>query len=183
MDDFDNDGVLEADVDGNGLSPSDPEVRDYNSDGTRELPVATAFTGDFQFTCFHVPDDVALITSGPLTIGTSQEIAVFGAMRLGGNVQLSSLAPIDLRTSAWLGTNTVSMVINTALTGSVETTPTLSDETSVYDIVYRSICSSDGPIEPIPTVHTWGALLLSIALIAAAIRLRRNNKKEITRLA
>ena len=100
--DCDGDGILEADTNGDGQCPGDPKVMDYRAIGTRELPLGTPFTGSFEFTCFHVPDDVAIIATGPLTITASEEVAVFGAMRLAGGADISTPVDIDARTSAWL---------------------------------------------------------------------------------
>jgi len=44
--DCDGDGILEADTNGDGLCVGDPEVKDYNSDSTRELPDGTLFSGN-----------------------------------------------------------------------------------------------------------------------------------------
>ncbi len=95
-------GKLRADVDGNGLTVADPEVRDHNGDGSRELPPGTAFSGNFQFTTFNVPRDVAIVATGPLTIRTSGLITISGAMRLAGNSQFLSRSSINLAGSAWL---------------------------------------------------------------------------------
>ena len=132
---------LEADTNGDGLCDGDPEVMDYNGDGTRELPDGSPFTGSFEFTCFYIPDDVAIISTGTLTVKASEEVAVFGAMRLISGAEISTPGKIDLRTSAWLSGTTTSIIFNTALPGEVDETQTpYGDEDSVPSIEYTSIC-------------------------------------------
>src|SRR3990172_1971260 len=146
--DCDGDGILEADTDGDGLCDGDPEVKDYNGDSTRELPDSTSFTGNFEFTCFHIPDDVAIISTGALSIKASEEVAIFGAVRLNSGVEISTPGKIDLRTSAWLSGTTTSVIFNTALSGEVDETQTAyGDEDSVPSIEYTSICV----VTPTPT--------------------------------
>lgn len=146
--DCDGDGILEADTNGNGLCDGDPEVKDYNGDGTREFPDSTTFLGNFEFTCFHIPDDVAIISTGALSIKASEEVAIFGAVRLTLGAEISTLGKIDLRTSAWLSGTVTSIIFNTALSGEVDETQTAyGDEDSVPDIEYTSVCVST----PTPT--------------------------------
>jgi len=138
--DCDGDGILEADTNGDGRWEGDPEVRDYNGNGSRELPEGTSFTGDFQFTCFYIPDDVAIATTGPLTIAASREAAVFGAMRLASGVQISSSAMIDLRTSAWLSEDGSEIRFATALAGAIDETQNYyPKEESVPPIEFTSV--------------------------------------------
>lgn len=140
--DCDNDGILEADVNGDGQCAGDPEVKDYNGDGTRELPGGTSFTGDFEFTCFHIPDDVAIVATGPLTIKASREVAVFGAVRLSSGAGISCQRVIDLRTSAWLSEDGSTITLTTVKTGDVDETQaaTYAYDDDVPSIDYTSIC-------------------------------------------
>ena len=140
--DCDRDGIMEADTNGDGLCAGDPEVRDYNGDGFRELPGGTSFTGNFQFTCFYIPDDVAIVSTGPLTIAASREAAVFGAMRLASGIQLSCPAMVDLRTSAWLSEDGSAIAFTTALTGDIdETQNAYEKEDTVPPIQFTSVCA------------------------------------------
>ena len=160
--DCDNDGILEADINGDGQCAGDPKVQDYNGDGTRELPPGTLFAGGFQFTCFHIPSDVAIIATGPLTIKASQEVAIFGTMKLSSGVEISSPVMIDLHTSAWLS-DTANITFITALAGEVDETQTSFDSGStVPPIAYNSICAQQQP-EPavaVPTLTELGLILL-----------------------
>jgi hypothetical protein len=142
--DCDGDGVLEADTNGDGQCAGDPKVMDHRGVGTRELPPGTPFTGSFQFTCFYVPDDVAIIATGPLTIIASREVAVFGAMRLSGSTHISTPVDIDARTSAWLS-DTGSITLTTGLIGNVSTSQTgFADGESLTRIQYVSACDITG---------------------------------------
>jgi hypothetical protein len=100
--DCDADGILEADTNGDGLCTNDPEVRDHDGDGDRELPPGTVFEGSFQFTVFHVPDDVVLVSTGPLNIKASVDVRVFGIMHAASGAEIAAVGVIDLRTSAWM---------------------------------------------------------------------------------
>lgn len=117
--DADGDGVLEADTNGDGLADGDPEVKDWDGDGTRELPPGTPFTGTFEFSCFYVPSDVRIETTGPLTIRASREVAVFGTMWLASGASISTPGPIDLWTSAWLSADGAAISFTTARAGDV----------------------------------------------------------------
>ena len=139
--DCDGDGILEADTNGDGLCDGDPEVMDHNGDGTRELPDGSPFTGNFEFTCLHIPDDVAIISTGSLSIKASEEVAIFGAVRLNSGAEISTQGKIDLRTSAWLSGTATSIIFNTALSGEVDGTQTTFED-SVPQIEYTSICVS-----------------------------------------
>jgi hypothetical protein len=123
--DCDNDGVLEADVNGDGRCEGDPKVLDYRSVGTRELPAGTSFTGTFDFTCFHIPDDVSIQVTGPLTVRASHQIAIFGTLRLASGAELSSLGLIDIRTSAWMS-QPGTLRFSTALSGEIKEGSTAS---------------------------------------------------------
>lgn len=123
----DCDGVLRADTNGDGLCEGDPEVKDHRGTGTRELPQDTPFTGSFEFTSFYIPDDVAISATGQLAIKASQEVAVFGAMRLVSGAEIASPGMIDLRTSSWL-TETGNITFTTALRGEVLTTANIIGE-------------------------------------------------------
>ena len=139
--DCDGDGVLEADTDGDGQCLGDPKiiVMDNTGGATKGLPAGTAFTGTFEFTCFYVPSDTALIATGPLTIKASKEVAVFGALRLPNGAAISTPAKIDLRTSAWLSDLDITFI--TALPGEVDETQTpYAQEDSVPPVQYDTIC-------------------------------------------
>ena len=142
--DCDGDGILEADTNGDGQCLGDPKVMDHRGIGTRELPPGTPFTGSFEFTCFHVPDDVAIIATGPLTIKASQEVAVFGAMRLSGGANIATPVDIDARTSAWLS-DTGNITLTTAMSGEVSTAQTgFADGENLVRIQYVSTCDVTG---------------------------------------
>ena len=139
--DCNNDGILEADVNGDGLCEGDPEVRDYDGDGTLELPLGTPFTGNFQFTCFYIPDTVAIITTGPVSIKSSEEMAVFGSIRLAGDSSFQSTAKIDLQYSAWLAENDATISFATSLSGEIDLNPTsLPADTPLPHIEFETVC-------------------------------------------
>jgi len=142
--DCDGDGILEADTNGDGLCPGDPKVMDHRGVGTRELPPGTPFTGNFEFTCLYIPDDVSIIATGPLTIKASKEVAIFGAMKLSSGGDISTPLDIDARTSAWLSdTGTISLT--TSLSGHVSTTQIgFAAGESLTRIQYVSACDVTG---------------------------------------
>jgi hypothetical protein len=140
--DCDDDEVLEADTNGDGLCAGDPEALDYNDDGTKELPAGTIFAGDFQFTCFYIPSDVAIVATGPLNIWASQEVAIFGAMRLATGSTISSSAMIDLRTSPWLSEDGSANTFTTALSGDVDEAQTpYNKDGTVLPVEFSSLCA------------------------------------------
>lgn len=142
--DCDGDGILEADTNGDGLCVGDPKVMDHRGVGTRELPPGTPFTGSFQFTCFYIPDDVAIVATGPLTITASREVAVFGAMRLTGGASIATPVDIDARTSAWLS-DTGSITFATGLIGDVSAAQVgFTDDERLTRIQYLSTCDVTG---------------------------------------
>jgi hypothetical protein len=142
--DCDGDGVLEADTNGDGQCAGDPKVMDHRGIGTRELPPGTPFTGTFEFTCFYIPDDVAIIATGPLTITASREVAIFGAMRLSGGAHISTPVDIDARTSAWLS-DTGNITLTTAMSGEVSTAQIgFADNENVPRISFVSTCDVTG---------------------------------------
>ncbi|MFO0793216.1 MAG: fibronectin type III domain-containing protein [Candidatus Brocadiaceae bacterium] len=156
--DCDGDGILEADVNGDGQCSGDPEVKDYNGDGTRELPDGTQFTGSYQFTCFHIPSDVAITSTGPLTIKASEEVAIFGALRLNSGAEISALGVIDNRTSAWLA-NAGIITLITAQSGEVdETQTTYSPDSPVPPIAHISACDPQKRVPEKPTKLTARAI-------------------------
>jgi hypothetical protein len=145
--DCDSDGVLEADVNGDGLCDGDPEVRDYRANGTRELPLGTDFQGSFEFSCFHISWDVAIITTGPLTVKASREVAIFGAMRLGGRTEVSSPESLDLRTSVWLSVAGEEILLSTSQGGLVgNESAWMGSEGTVPAIQYISACDATEPV-------------------------------------
>ena len=170
--DCDDDGILEADVNGDGLCAGDPELRDYNSDGNLELPEETEFSGSFEFTCFYIPYNAVIIATGPLTVAASDEFAVFGAVRLPGGGTFSCQADIDLHTSAWLA-EAGAISFTTATAGPVLTDPEsdLTDEVPPVDFI--SICSSPRLPTSIPTLSEWGLLLMMILMIGSALAMIR----------
>lgn len=142
--DCDGDGILEADTNGDGQCAGDPKVTDYRGVGTRELPPGTPFTGSFQFTCFYIPDDVAIIATGPITVKASREVAIFGAMRLSGGADIATPVDIDARTSAWLS-DTGNITLTTAMSGEVSSAQIgFVDNENVPRIQYISTCDVTG---------------------------------------
>jgi hypothetical protein len=168
--DCDHDGILEADVNGDGDCTGDPEVRDYNSDGSRELPLATGFSGTFRFTCFYIPYDVAIIATGPLNVAASQEMAVFGAVRLPAGGSFACVNRIDLRTSGWLA-ESGSITFTTATAGPVITDPSADLSEGVPPVNFTSACAAGASQDPvaIPTIGEWGMLLLWALLAVSAL--------------
>jgi hypothetical protein len=139
--DCDGDGILEADINGDGDCEGDPELADYDGDGSRELPPGTTFSGTFEFTCFYIPEDVAINVTGSLTVRASEEVAVFGAVLLNYSGDLSSEEMIDLRTSAWLSDHGSPITFSTEIDGLV--LEALLDSTqcdSLAPIDFVSIC-------------------------------------------
>lgn len=156
--DCDGDGILEADTNGDGQCAGDPKVKDYDGDGTKELPPGTPFSGNFQFTCFHIPSDVAIVTTGPLTIKTFEEVAIFGAMRLSSGIEISSLGIIDNRTSAWLS-ETGNITFVTALDGELDETQIIYPSNgTVTAVEYTSACDPKKRIPEKPTDLTAQAI-------------------------
>lgn len=148
--DCDGDGVLEADTNGDGLCAGDPKVTDHRGVGTRELPPGTPFTGSFEFTCFYIPDDVSIVTTGPLTIKASREVAIFGAMKLSNGADISTPLDVDARTSAWMSD-----------TGSITLTAGLSGDVSIAQIAFTS--DEDLPrIQYISTCDVTGTAVRAI---------------------
>ena len=95
-------GILRADVDGNGLDASDPEVKDDNGDGTRTLPAGTRFEGTRTYTTVWIPDDVAILATGFLKLTASQDVRVHGVLRLPTGAEVAAGGVVDVRSSAWL---------------------------------------------------------------------------------
>jgi len=140
----------------------------------RLTATGTNFTGEFNFTCFYIPDDVAIVSTGPLTIKASNEVAVFGAMRLNSSAQISTPAKIDLRTSAWLSEDGSPINFTTALSGGVDETQTALDQNETLPhIVYRSICEK---VTAAPAMTIWGASIVSLLLIGIAVGTLRRRK-------
>ena len=142
--DCDGDGVLEADTNGDGQCAGDPKVTDHRGIGTRELPPGNPFAGSFEFTCFYIPDDVAIVASGPITVKASREVAIFGAMRLSGGADIATPVDIDARTSAWLS-DTGNITLTTAMSGEVSTAQIgFVDNENLPRIQYISTCDVTG---------------------------------------
>lgn len=160
--DCDGDGILEADTNGDGLCDGDPKVMDYRSNGTRELPPGTPFAGSFEFTCFYIPDDVAIIATGPLTVKASREVAIFGAMKLSNGANISTPLDIDARTSGWLS-DTGAITLTTGLSGDVSTAKIgFADGEKLTRIQYVSACDVTGTAVRaiIPPEVTQGSVVL-----------------------
>ena len=142
--DCDSDGILEADVNGDGLCADDPELQDHDGDGSMELPEGTSFSGEYEFSCFYIPDNTTIVADGPLTIRASSEIAVFGTVRLSNGGDFSTIRKIDLRTSAWLSEDESAIRFATALEGEINDTSVsgepYSEDVPVPDIEYESLC-------------------------------------------
>ncbi len=175
--DCDNDGVLEADTNCDNSCAGDPELRDYNNDGTYELPPGTSFEGICAFSCFFIPYNVAITTTGQLTVATSQEVVVFGAMSLQGSGTFNAIGNIDLRTSAWNAGG--ALVFATNQTGTVDTsqTPVPPGEELPTPIHYGT-CQDplNNPLS-IPTMTEWGMLIfMLIAGIGAIFYLKKKQK-------
>lgn len=147
--DCDGDNVAEADTNGDGQCAGDAEIKDYNADGSRELPSGTVFAGDYQYSCFHIPDDVAIVATGPLTVGASREMAIFGSVRLPTTGAFSTPTTIDLRTSAWLSEDASEPAFTTALSGSVNESQIGYFPGGVVPALrFTSLCNSGITIEP-----------------------------------
>lgn len=171
--DCDGDGVLEADVDGDGQCTGDPELRDYDGDGNRELPDGTAFTGSFQFTCFYIPDDALIRATGPLTVAASDEFAVFGVVHLTNGGIFSCIQRIDLHTSAWQAA-AGALSFTTATGPPVETDPVSDLTDEVPPVSFTSSCASGPTPAPVPTLTEWGMLLMTVLMAAASLmKIRR----------
>jgi hypothetical protein len=137
--DCDDDGILEADTNGDGQCTGDPEVKDYDGDGVLELPPGTVFQGDFQFTTLFIPHNTLITTTGPLSIKVSKDSRVFGVMRLAAGFALSAVGIIDNRTSAWLAeSDGAGITFRTALKGSIRETMTSFPK--------------DGPVPTVPPI-------------------------------
>ena len=172
--DCDNDGILEADVNGDGQCAGDPELKDYNGDGSLELPNGTQFSGSFQFTCFFIPYNAAIIATGPLTVAAADEFAVFGAVRLPNGGTFSCPGNIDLHTSAWLAeTGSISF---TTTAGPVITDPEsdLTDEVPTVDFV--SSCLSGPSPASIPALSEWGMIVMAVLLMVFALSMIRHER-------
>ncbi|MBI5507043.1 MAG: hypothetical protein HY899_19825, partial [Deltaproteobacteria bacterium] len=75
-------------------------------------------------------------------VRTSIEVAVFGAVRLGGAATFATLAPVDLRSSAWLGVGEATASFATATSGDIVTTATAVEvDGTVAPISYVSACA------------------------------------------
>lgn len=160
--DCDGDGILEADTNGDGQCGGDPKVMDYRGVGTRELPPGAVFTGNFEFTCFYIPDDVAIIATGPLTVKAAREVAIFGAMKLSNGADFSTPLDIVARTSAWLS-DTGAITLTTGLSGDVSTAQIgFASGESIPRIQYVSACDVTGTAVRaiIPPEVTQGSVVL-----------------------
>ncbi len=151
--DCDGDAVLEADTNGDGSCWNDPELRDDDGDGTRAWPDGTPFSGSFRFTCFHVPDDVAIVATGALDVKASEEVAVFGAVRLASGASVASPKAIDGRTSAWLSESGAAITLSTAAVGDVveaPVSPAAERAQEVPPVAFTSRCdvALDPPAPP-----------------------------------
>ena len=130
--DYDGDGILEADTDGNGFDAADPEVADRDGDGTRDLPPGTAFAGTRRYTVFWVPDDAVISASGFLKVIIATDARVFGAIRLAAGIEIAARGVIDVRSSAWLS-ETGEVKLTSALAGAVVSSTCSGLEEGVAD--------------------------------------------------
>lgn len=166
--DFDLDGILEADTNGNGLDRWDPELRDYSApaDGTRELPpdsVLTTAGALFEFTTFEIPDDVFVEVTGPLDVGVDGPVVLNGVLRAADDVTIAATGAIS---SAGILRVAGNVTLRTATAG------------SVTDGLLAGGC--DAPLTqkvPFPMFTLFGLLLLVLAItgsVALTMRYRRD---------
>ena len=97
--DYDGDGILEADTNGNGFDRWDPELRDYSAppNGTLDLPPGATFTsgtGTLRFTALDVPGDAFIEATGPLRIEVAGDVAIDGAVRVPAALEIAATGPI-----------------------------------------------------------------------------------------
>lgn len=164
--DWDKDGVLEADVNGNGHDAKDPKLKDYDGDGSRELPPGAVFTGELEFTSFYIPEDVQIVTTGPLTIRASREVAVFGVMKLKSGASISTTTNrIELRTSAWLSEDGSPITFVTGMSNAVVTDlAKLAQTNSVPPILFTTLAWDNDDFRTIlglvpPQTNEFGGIL------------------------
>ena len=118
---------------------------------------------------------MAIIATGPLTVAASDELAVFGAVRLPAGGSFACLNRIDLHTSAWLA-ESGAISFTTATAGPVITDPSGDPSEGVPPVDYNSACPSGASQEAVtvPTLGEWGMLLLWMLLgICALWMIRR----------
>ncbi len=172
--DCDNDGILEADINCDNSCAGDPELRDYDNDGSYELPQGTTFEGSCSFSCFFIPHNVSITSTGQLTVTTSQEVVVFGAMNLSGGGTFNAIQNIDLRTSAWNAGG--ALTFNTNLTGTVDTSQTpVPPGNELPTPIHYGPCQDplNNPLN-VPTMTEWGMFIfMLLAGIGAIYYLRK----------
>jgi hypothetical protein len=176
--DCDADGFEEADTNGDGQCAGDPELRDYNADGSRELPPGTPFSGSFKFTCVGMSSDIALVTTGPVTLYSAGDAGMYGAVFAGGDFTLAALGNVDLHTSAWMGSG--GLTFRTALAGEVDQGTGSFSGSELPGLSYGGLCGANvqpGAAVDIPTMNGWGWLLLSTALILVVVTLRPGRRQ------
>jgi hypothetical protein len=167
--DCDHDGIDEVDTNGDGQCAGDPELRDYNGDGSRELPPGTPFSGTFQFTCIGISSDVALVTTGPVTLYSSGSAGIYGAIHAAGDFVLAAASIIDLHTSAWLA-ESGTLTFRTALSGTVDQGTGSFTGPDLPFLSSSGVCGGATGIpglESIPTLDTWALALLGLLLALA----------------
>lgn len=175
--DCDGDRILEADTNCDNSCAGDPEIGDYNNDGSYELPPGTLFPdpsvqGGCNFSCFFIPHDVSITTAEALNISASRDIVVFGAMNLpfGGTFNASQM--IDLRTSAWNAGGPITF--NTALDGTVDTSQTPVPPGGELPIpIHQGLCQDPFTI---PTMTEWGMIIFMLLAGAGAVYYLRRQR-------
>jgi hypothetical protein len=171
--DCDNDGILEADTNCDNSCTGDPEIRDYNNDGSYELPPGTTFEGSCSFSCFFIPYNVSITTTDTLDIAASNDIVVFGAMNLTGGGTFNAIQMIDLRTSAWNSTGPITF--NTASPGTVDTSVTpVPPGGELPTPIHLGGCGD--PLN-IPTMNEWGMIIFMLLAGTGAVLYLRRQKR------
>lgn len=173
--DCDGDMIIEADTNCDNDCTGDPEIGDYNNDGSYELPPGTEFEGTCDFSCFFIPYNVSITTTDDLTVNTAYDVVVFGAMSLGGSGTFNASQMIDIRTSAWNAAGPLSF--NTALVGTTDTSTTpVPPGGELLRPIHTGVCGD--PLN-IPTMNEWGMIIFVLFAGAGAVYyLRRQRRAE-----
>ncbi len=175
--DCDGDGIDEADTNGDGQCAGDPELRDYDADGSRELPAGTPFAGSLRFSCFQVPSDVRLTSTGPVTIESSGDVGIHGAVEAVAAFTVLAQGRIDLTTSAWQVPAGVAPRFRSALAGEVVDSAVDYSSTALPALGFAGVCGAVAAAvaTTIPALGAPALGLLGLALASLAIaRLRRS---------
>ena len=175
--DCDNDGVDEADTNGDGLCAGDPELRDDNLDGSRELPDGTPFAGNFRFGCFNVDSDVALVATGPVVIETQGDVGIHGVVDAAAGFDIVAQGGIDIRTSAWMMQGGDAPTFRTRRAGGVDVSNADHGAAGLPALRFAGACSAKvegGPVAIPASSGTGLALLILATAVAAAALLSRD---------